>query len=200
MDDPRAVAGSLLALGCLLFLTGAANPRLFAVWTASEEIGLPIIAAHPTAWRSTAVLMAAGTAASAAGVVVLAADLAVPLGLAAAVVYVLAAVMLLGMLASRLVLTPAAARGFVEGRPDPGYPATARWAAGLFACFTVLVAIALVAIGLVLLGAGGPVIPAWVAIVLGAVVGGGFLFLGDMPPFVAFLPTGLLGIVLLLTR
>ena len=37
----------------------------------------------------------------------------------------------------------------------------------------------------------------WFAIIIGTVIVGGYTIFGDVPPFVAYLPTGLLGIVLL---
>jgi hypothetical protein len=52
----------------------------------------------------------------------------------------------------------------------------------------------------VLQGAALSGVAGWFAIVIGIVSAVGYTIFGDMPPFVSYLPTGLLGIIVLLQR
>lgn len=71
---------------------------------------------------------------------------------------------------------------------------------GLFAAFTILAGTSIAAAGLaVILGGALPVLVGWIMVSTGAVIVGGYLIAGDMPPFVAYLPTGALGLALLLS-
>jgi hypothetical protein len=70
---------------------------------------------------------------------------------------------------------------------------------GLFASFTTMTGVALVAICATLALAGVVVAPlAWIAVLLAAIALAGFLAFGDMPPFVLYLPTLMVGAGLLL--
>jgi hypothetical protein len=101
-----------------------------------------------------------------------------------------------------LSVTPDVASAFVVAGPvDPTYVTANHWAAGMFGAFTYLAGGSLVALGVaVILGRALPAASGWFAIVIGTVIAGGYAIFGDMPPFVAYLPTGLLGIVLLPRR
>ena len=123
-----------------------------------------------------------------------------PLARAGAVAYLLAAGAWLASLTFRLTVTPPAAEAFVASSViDPAYATLARWSGGLFAMFTIVVGSALVALGGgILLGGAVTVLGGWFALVIGLVIVVGFIAAGDMPPFVAYLPSGLIGLAILL--
>ena len=102
----------------------------------------------------------------------------------------------------RLVIAPQAAWAAVtSGAVDPSYAGLLRLGGGLFAAFTLIAGTSLIAIGLaIIVGGAVPVFAGWFAAAVGGIIVVGFLAAGDMPPFVAYLPTGLIGIVLLLMR
>jgi hypothetical protein len=120
----------------------------------------------------------------------------------AAVVYLIGSTAWLASLVFRLTVTPEAASAFVAGGSlDPTYVTIDRWAGGLFGAFTYLAAGSLVAVGVAVIQGGAlAVAGGWFAIVIGVVMALGYAVVGDMPPFVSYLPTGLLGIALLLQR
>lgn len=199
---PRQLTGLLLAIGSALFLVGASNPRLYRVWTAPDELALRIIDEHKAAWRATNWLFLAATVLTAAGVwsfVDLVGADGAPLARAGAVAYLLAAGAWLASLTFRLTVTPPAATSFAVDSIDPAYATLARWSGGLFAMFTIVAGSSLVALGGgILFGGAVTALAGWFAVVIGLVIVVGFLAAGDMPPFVAYLPTGLIGLVLLL--
>lgn len=196
------MAGWLLVLGALSFLVGAANPTLGQVWSASQEVQLRLIAEAATAWTVTNSLFLFAAVLTATGLCLLPERVGerglVP-ARAATVVYLVAATAWLASLVFRLTVTPDAAFAFVaSGSLDPTYVTTDRWAVGLFSAFTYFAGGSLIAIGVaVLLGGVLSGVSGWFSIVVGIVVVGGYAVFGDMPPFVAYLPTGLLGIVML---
>jgi hypothetical protein len=75
-----------------------------------------------------------------------------------------------------------------------------RWAGGLFGAFTYLVGGSLIALGAALILGRVSTVAGWFAVLIGLVIGVGYALAGDMPPFVAYLPTGLLGLALLRSR
>ena len=84
---------------------------------------------------------------------------------------------------------------------DPTYALMARWANGLFGAFTYLAGGSLIALGVALIVGRALAAPAAAfAILIGLVVALGYAILGDMPPFVAHLPTGVLGVAMLRSR
>lgn len=196
------MAGWLLLLGSVSFIVGAANPALGQVWSAPQETQLRLIHDAPAAWTITNALFALGTVLTAAGLWFVperTGDRGLALARAAAIVYLVAAPAWLASLVFRLSVTPAAASALVTvGSVDPTYVLVDRWAMGLFGTFTYLAGGSLVALGVAVLR-GGTVrtVAGWFAIVIGVVIVGGYAIVGDMPPFVAYLPTGLLGILLL---
>jgi cellulose synthase/poly-beta-1,6-N-acetylglucosamine synthase-like glycosyltransferase len=199
------VAGRLLALGSALFILGAANPALFAVWSAPVETQLRLIHDAETAWIVTNVLFLAGTVLTAAGLW-LTPDRVGNGGLTvarvASVAYLIGATSWLASLVFRLTVTPHVASSFVNsGSIDSTYTIVNLWAVGLFGAFTYLAGGSLVTVGVaVILGRAVPAYTAWFAIVIGAGMVVGYAIAGDMPPFVAYLPTGLLGIALMRQR
>ena len=204
--DAELVAGLLLVGGSACFLVGALNPSLFSVWTASPEPQLRLIADRTTPWTLTNVLFLVATVLTAAGLWLVpdfVGAAGVPVARAATVGYLLGASAWLTSLVIRLVITPQAALAFLSsGVEDQTYAGLLGLGGGLFAAFTLIAGISLMAIGLAIVVGGGslPVFVGWFAVAIGGIVVFGFLAAGDMPPFVAYLPTGLLGIVLLLMR
>lgn len=197
-----AVVGLSLVAGSICFLVGAFNPALFRVWTAPDDVQLRLIHQRRTAWMVANALFVVATVLTTGGLLAvpdrLGAD-AVALGRLAGTTYLLAAVAWLLSLVFRLSVTPAVATKFVStGMVDPTYDMLGRWSGGLFATFTILAGISIVALGLaILLGGALPVLLGWTIVIIGAVIVGGFLLAGDMPPFVAYLPTAALGVSLL---
>ncbi len=199
-----ALVGLSLVAGSILFLVGAFDPALFRVWTAPDEVQLRLIHERRRAWMVANTLFVAGTVLTTAALLAvpdrLGAD-AAALGRLAGTTYLLAAVAWLLSLVFRLSVTPVAATTFVStGVVDPTYDMLRRWSSGMFATFTILAGISIVALGLaVLLGGALPVLLGWTMVILGAVIVGGFVVAGDMPPFVAYLPTAALGVSLLVS-
>jgi len=199
------VAGRLLLLGSALFIVGAANPALGAVWSAPMGTQLQLIHDAATAWTVTNVLFLVATVLTATGLWFVperVGDRGLMPARAATVVYLVAATAWLASLVFRLTVTPHAASAFVAGGSiDPTYVTLDLWAVGLFGAFTYLAGGSLVAIGVaVILGRTLSSYAGWFAIVIGVVIAAGYVIVGDMPPFVAYLPTGLLGIVLMRHR
>lgn len=197
------MAGWLLVIGSASFMVGAANPSLIQVWTAPQDTQLRLINAAPTAWTITNVLFIVATVLTATGLWLVperVGDGGLLLAQGAAVVYLLAATAWLASLVFRFAVTPHAASAFVaQGSLDATYLTIDRWAGGLFGVFTYLAGASLVAIGVAVIQGGVlSVIAGWAAMAIGVVIAAGYGILGDMPPFVSYLPTGLLGIVLLL--
>ena len=199
------MAGWLLVLGAGAFIVGAANPALFAVWTASETTQLKLIHGAPTAWAITNVLFVVATVLTSSGLWLVPDDVGasgLTLARVASVAYLLGASAWLASLVFRLVVTPDAATTFVaQGSVEPAYAMVARWSGGLFTLFTYVAGGSLVALGVaVVVGGTLSVLAGWFAIIVGAIIVAGYAIAGDMPPVISYLPTGLIGITLLLAR
>jgi hypothetical protein len=199
------VAGWLLVVGAMSFIIGAANPALGQVWTAPKDAQLRLIADAATAWTITNSLFLFATVFTAAGLWLVperVGDRGLVLARSATVVYLVAATAWLASLVFRLTVTPDTATAFVAtGSLDAAYVITDRWQVGLFGAFTYLAGGSLIAMGVaVTLGGEMSRVGGWFAIVIGSAIVGGYAVFGDMPPFVAYLPTGLLGIGLLPRR
>jgi hypothetical protein len=210
------VAGWLLVIGSLSFLVGAFNPALGSVWSATREVQLRLIHDAATAWIVTSALFLIGTVLTAVGLWFVPEHVpgsgpdasgsgtdarAGMLARAATLVYLIAAGAWIGSLTFRLAVTPDAATTFVgTGSLDPAYVLLDRWARGLFDAFTCLAGGSLVALGAALVVGHVSAVAGWFAIVIGLVIAIGYALAGDMPPFVAYLPTGLLGLVLVRSR
>jgi hypothetical protein len=210
------MAGWLLAIGSLSFLVGALNPALGSVWSATREVQLRLIHDAATAWALTSALFLIGTVLTAVGLWFVPDYLPAPgtvatglgprfraVGLArgATLVYLIAAGAWIASLSFRLTVTPDAATAFVgNGSLDPAYVLMDRWARGLFGAFTYLAGGSLVALGIALVIGRVSKVAGWFAMLVGLLIVIGYVLAGDMPPFVAYLPTGLLGLVLLRSR
>lgn len=199
------MAGWLLVTGAVAFIVGAANPALGAVWSAPLDAQLRLIHDAATAWTITNALFFIGTVLTAAGLWFVP-ERVVGKGWmvarAATLVYLLAATAWLASLTFRLAVTPDVATTFAStGSMDPTYVLMARWASGLFGAFTYLAGGSLVALGIALIvGRTVSTVAGAFAILIGLAITLGYAIFGDMPPFVAYLPTGLLGIALLRSR
>ena len=199
------MAGWLLVVGSVLFILGALNPALGPVWSAAPNVQLRLIHDAATAWTITSALFLSAAVLTAAGLWLTperVGSRGLVLARAAAVAYLVATTAWLASLVFRLTVTPDAATTFVAtGAMDPAYVLIDRWSRGLFGAFTDIAGSSLVALGIAVI-AGRTLSPVagWFAIVIGAVIVVGYSLVGDMPPFVAYLPTGLLGVVLLRRR
>ncbi len=196
------MTGWLLVTGSVAFIVGAANPALGAVWSAPPDAQLRLIHEAAIAWTITNALFLIATVLTAAGLWFVPERVGGKgsmVARAATVVYLLAATAWLASLTFRLAVTPEAATTFAAtGSMDPTYVLMARWASGLFGAFTYLAGGSLVALGIALLvGRTVSTVAGAFAILIGLVITLGYASLGDMPPFVAYLPTGLLGVALL---
>lgn len=199
------MAGWLLVIGSLSFIVGASNPALGQVWSAPEDAQLRLIHDAATAWTITNVLFAVATILTAAGMWFVPERVGnggLALARAAAVMYLVAATAWLASLTFRLAVTPDSATMFVvTGSMDPAYVLMDRWAQGLFGAFTYLAGGSLVALGVALIvGRAVSAVAGSFAILTGLAITVGYAIVGDMPPFVAYLPTGLVGLVLLRGR
>lgn len=199
------MAGWLLSVGSLSFIVGALNPALGQVWSAPPDAQLRLIHDAATAWTVTGLLFASGTIFTAAGLWFLPERVGtrgVAVARAASVVYLVAATVWIVSLTFRLAVTPDAATRFVAtGSMDPAYVLMDRWARGLFGVFTVLAGGSLVALGVALIaGRTVSAVAGSFAILMGLVIAFGYAIVGDMPPFIAYLPTGLIGPILIRQR
>ena len=199
------MAGWLLVVGSVLFILGALNPALGSVWSAASDVQLRLIHDAATAWTITSALFLIAAVLTAAGLWLTperVGSRGLVLARAAAVAYLVATTAWLASLVFRLTVTPDAATTFVAtGAMDPAYVLIDRWSRGLFGAFTDIAGSSLVALGsAVIAGRTLSPVAGWFAIVIGAVIVVGYSLVGDMPPFVAYLPTGLLGVVLLRRR
>lgn len=199
------MTGWLLLIGSLAFIVGAANPALGQVWSAPQDGQLRLIHDAATAWTITNALFFIATVLTAAGLWFVperVGERGRMAARAATVGYLLAATAWLASLTFRLAVTPDAAATFVStGSMDPTYVLMNHWAGGLFGAFTFVAGGSLVALGVALVaGRTVSALAGWFAILVGLVITVGYAVFGDMPPFVAYIPTGLLGIALLRQR
>jgi hypothetical protein len=200
----RSVEGAVLAIGAVLFLVGAGNPVLARAWVSPREAYLKIVAGHPTAWRVSHILFIVGTVLTAAGMAELPAAAGIHSVGARALVSVAGTVVAIGALlwivalVGRLAVTSVVASAFVAGTGEATPVPSERWMSELFAAFLLLAGLGLVALGLGFIVA--PVLPilGWVCVAFGVIIAGGYLAFGDVPPFVVYLPTGLIGLALIL--
>ncbi|MDH5244208.1 MAG: hypothetical protein OEX05_09765 [Chloroflexota bacterium] len=204
MADGVQVAAGLMVLGSVVFVALGLYPPMFGVWTASREEHFALVLAHPLAWRFINAGFLIVCITSAAGLVVLAGSLAVDDGpravmTSAAVAYAIAGALWCAIVAMRVRTTPSIAKLVEAGSPmEPAETIFTSAVGGLFGAYILASGAALIAIGLTLAIAGGVAAPvAWVAVVIGAAAIGGLLVLGDIPPFILYIPTLLIGIALL---
>lgn len=201
--DASHLAGWMLVIGAVAFAIGAGNPYLVRAWTAPRETFLAIVARHPLAWRVTHYFFIAGTVLTTAGLAAMVMVLpdGWPRGLAVAgsAAFAIATMLWIVSLVYRLAVTPTSALAFAEtGAVDPWIATLDRLNGVLFQTFIVVAFAGLAAIG-VATTVGGP-IPAtigWGSAVLSAVLVGGLVLTGDMPPFTVYLAPLAFGVALL---
>lgn len=193
----------LLAGGLALVLLAAASAAVpAAIWTGVPAVSLPLIARHRAIWRSANVGFALATILTVAGLFLLPASLGAggaALATAAAVGYAIAGSAWLVTLGIRLGITPRVAAAYASsGVVDPRFAPLAGLGGVLFTAF-ILVGCA----SLALLGAAvvlGGVVPAWAGwATLGASLAilADLALTGDTLPAFVYLPSMLLGVVLL---
>jgi hypothetical protein len=205
MPDVLVFAGALLVAGPLIGAVCLFYPPLWRVWTVPREEHLALVAGHRLAWTMVNVGFTAATVLTAGGLVLLAGSVDVDARakatlVAGAVAYAVAGTLWGAVLAIRTRTTPAIAALVAAGTPtEPVETMIGSVNGGLFASFTTMTGVALVVICATLALAGVVVAPlAWIAVLLAAIALAGFLAFGDMPPFVLYLPTLMVGAGLLL--
>ena len=202
MPDPTVVAGLLLVVGPVAGLIPVGHPALIPVWSASRERHLAIVAGHRRAWLALNAGFGVATIATTAGLAALPV-LAPDPGSAAALVpgaltYLFGGVLWCVVLAIRSHVTPLLGDLVGAGAPtEPSEQLLGAAQTGLFAGFVVATAAALIALGVGLLAAGvGPPAVAVLQVVSGVGVLAWLLAAGDVVPAVVYLPTLVLGVVL----
>ena len=115
--------------------------------------------------------------------------------------YLLAAVPWLLMLAIRLAITPDVADGFVaEGTVDPAWVPLDRLSEALFPAFILIASGSIVALGAAVVAGGSLGVPlGWACLIAGFAIGGSYVVIGDTLPAFVYLPTTVVGIAVLLS-
>jgi hypothetical protein len=205
MPDVLVLAGVLLVAGPAIGTLCLSYPPLWRVWTVPREEHLTLVAAHRRAWTTANVGFTAATVLTAGGLVLMAGSVDVgprakAILMAGAVAYAIAGALWCAGLAIRTRTTPALAALVAAGTPtEPAETLLGAATGGLFASFLVGTGLALVVVGLTLALGGGVAAPvAWLVTAIPALAIGGFLVYDDMPPFVLYIPTLIVGISLLL--
>ena len=205
MSDGLATAAVLLVAGPVIGTVCLFYPPLFRVWTVPREEHLSLVAAHGRAWTMVNVGFTLATVLTAGGLILLAGSLAAedtPRAVlaAAAIAYTIGGVLWCAVLAIRARTTPALARLVASGTPtEPVETLLGAATGGLFAAFSLVTSLALVAIGVTLTLGGGVAAPiAWLVTLIGALATAWFIAAGDIIPAVLYFPTLFIGIALLL--
>jgi hypothetical protein len=205
MPDRLAVGAALLVAGPTVFVVSGLYPPMFRVWTVPRDEHLALVRAHRRAWTLFNAGFIAVTILTAAGLVILAGSMDADTGrravlTAAAVAYAIAGGLWCAVVGIRIRATPALAEMVAAGtQTEPAETLLGAATGGLFATFLLGTGAALVVVGLTLGIGGGVAAPvAWLATLIPALATVGFLAFGDMPPFVLYIPTLLIGLALLL--
>ena len=193
------LAGWLLLAGGILAIAGAFCPP-YRQWSAPQEEGFRAIAANPVGWWCIHAGFFLGTVVAALGLAVLASALHGRPGyewaLVAAVAFAIAGTAWIGNIAYRLSVWNWAAETYVATGVTPGvFEPLRRWAAMLFAVFSLVGYGAVAALGAATLRATlGPVWLRWATIVCGMSAG---YVVGYNVPFIMYVPFAAIGIALL---
>lgn len=206
MSDTGIVAAVLLVGGPLVGAIGVgAVPAMWRVWTTSREEHLRIVGEHRVGWALANAGFTAATVATTAGLAVLAfaldgSALRTAILAAVAVAYGMGGVLWIAIQGIRLRTTPALADLVACGSPtEPAETLMGAAIGGMFAVFTLVTAVSLVALGVSLTLLGGIAAPvALVAVAIAGLVIGVQLRTGDSIPAVLFAPTLLVGVAMLL--
>jgi hypothetical protein len=202
MNDPQAVAASLLVAGPILGLIPVAHPALLRIWSMPRDAFVATVAAHRVAWAWLNGGFTLASIATAAGLLALSGTMPDPATSAALLActagYGIGAVLWCAVLAIRTRSTPLLAD---LGADELDLLQTRLLDAAitaLFHAFVLITAMSLAALGSVLLMTGPA--PAWIAAALlltGTAATAWLLRTGDLVPAVLYLPTALLGITML---
>lgn len=205
MADGVQIAAILLVVGPLVGLLGFYDTRLYRIWRASREEHLAAVARHRRGWVALNVGFGAATVGTATGLVVLVAS-ADASGAAAALLalgtagYALGGVSWCVVLAIRTRTTPLLAEMVASSRPtEPAESLLGAAIGGVFMGFVLATGLALCGLGIGL--AMGPVVSpvvGWGIAASGALVIAWLARTGDVIPAVLYVPTLVLGVVLLL--
>ena len=198
------VGAALLVAGPAVFVVLGLYPPMFRVWTVPRAEHLGLVLAHTRAWTLINAGFAIATIGTAAGLGALAATVGGEKGwgavmVAAAIIYAIAGTLWCAVVSVRIRTTPALARMVAAGTPtEPAETLLNSAVGGLFAAFLLATGAALIAVGLALALGGGVAAPvAWLATLIAVLVVVGFFAFRDMPPFVLYIPTLLVGLALL---
>ena len=198
------IGAALLVAGPAAFVVLGLYPPMFRVWTVPRDEHLALVHAHGRAWTLINAGFVIATMGTAAGLGVLATAHGGEGGwgavlTAGAIVYAMAGALWCAVVGIRTRTTPAIAALVAVGSPtEPAEAVLGTAMGGLFVTFLLATGTALVAIGLALAMGGWVAAPvAWLATLVGAAAIGGYLAFGDMPPFVLYIPTLLIGLTLL---
>ena len=204
MPDAVTLAGVLLIAGALIGAAAASHPALWPVWSAPREERLRIVGAHRLAWIMLNAGFLVATVVTAGGLAALAVGQAEDAGVTAALAAVIVAYTVGGglwcaVVAIRSLTTPGLADLSARGTDtEPAETLLNAAQAGLFGAYSLLTAVAVLALAVVLAVAGVVAVPvAVVAGLIGGVVIAAYLVTGDSVPAVLYLPTILIGIALL---
>jgi hypothetical protein len=204
--DGLQLAGLLLAGGGVLLVL-LVGPTAFvspAIWNGPPDVALRLISEHSLIWRVANIGFALATIVTATGLFLtpgLVGEHGASVAWVSAVVFILAAVPWLLILAIRLAITPAVADAFVvDGMIDPTFAPLTRLGEALFPAFILTACGSIVALGIAIIAGGtlGDQL-GWACIVAGLAIGGSFVVIGDTLPAFVFLPTAAVGIMTLLS-
>ena len=202
--DGTLVGAALLVAAPAAFVVLGLYPPMFRVWTVPRDEHLALVHAHGRAWRLINAGFVIATIGTAAGLGVLTANLGGDGGwgavlVAGAIVYAIAGALWCAVVGIRTRTTPLVAAMVAEGTPTgPAEAVLGAAMGGVFVTFLVATGAALVALGLALAMGGGVAAPvAWLTTLVGAAAIAGYLAFGDMPPFVLYVPTFIIGLTLL---
>lgn len=203
MPEPQTVAAVLLVLGPVLGVLGFYDRAIWRVWMAPRDEHLRIVAAHRRGWAMVNVGFTVATVLTSAGLLVLAGAVEADDGIRAllaadAIAYLLGGTLWLIVLAVRTRTTPALAGMVAAGSPtEPAETLLGAAVGGLFASFCLVVSVSLIVLGGAL-ALGGVVVPVgWLIAGIGALCVVWFLRTDDLIPAVLYIPTLILGLVLL---
>lgn len=187
------IAAPLIVFGSVLFFCAAFAPLSYQAFTGTRESQAEAITAAPRSWLIINILFLVGAVLAAAGVALHARSLAAsaPNSMLRAAAWVGAGLVAVGVLpwvavVVRRIVTPSSHWAGVSDNLS--------W---LFAAYVVLTLVGLMAYGYALSLAGFPAWLAWGTTGLAALALAGYFVFGDMPPFVFYIITLVIGLVLL---
>ena len=194
----QTVAGWLMLAGPLVGLIPVAHPSLLRIWSLPQAAFVQAVAAHRVVWAWLNAGFVLASAATTAGLFVLASSMSEhaesAMVLASATTYGIAAVLWCAVLAIRTRTTPLLGDLGPVVLDSPQARLLEAATTALFQAFVLITAVALAALGATLAFTGTA--PAWTAAVLlltGVAAAGWLLRTGDVIPAVLYLPTMLLG-------